>query len=203
MMSTGLKKAPDHLKNIHVMIVDNDQKIIAIIVRVLQCFGFRNIFEARDGFSAVETLRQHDIDLIITDWELLPLKQHDIYDLPSNPVVRSDQWSPVMPKDGACFVKYIRLSKYSPNPFVPVIMVTGLGLRGHIEYARDAGVNEIILKPLTIENLCERISMVIDRPRCFVTSASYKGPCRRRERAALKGQAERRKHDVKLFKHTA
>lgn len=203
----GIQKAPEYLKRIHVLVVDNDKKITAIIANVLKCFGFRNIYQAQDGFAAVDVMRENEVDLIITDWRLLPVSQkgkYDIYHLPSNPVVRSDQWSPAPPVDGASFVRYVRMSKYSPAPFVPVIMFIGLGIKDNIEYARDAGVNEIILKPFSIEDLCDRIRLIIDNPRCFVTSKKYKGPCRRREQLPLpKGMKERRKLDVILFKHSA
>src|ERR1700722_9302338 len=106
--------------------------------------------------------------LVVTDWELPPLDKDYRNGVPLNPVIRSDRWSPVPPKDGACFLRYIRSSKYSPGPFTPVIMMTGIGLRNYIEYARDSGVNEIVLKPFSMEDPCERIARIIDLPRVFV-----------------------------------
>ncbi len=195
------RTSTDYLRKIKVLVVDSDQRIIDLMVNVLQHLGFRDIFGARDGFRAVQTMRGHDIDLIITDWELRPFEEEHPLDLPPNPVIYSELWTPVPPEDGACLVKYIRASKYSPNPYVPVIMLTGLGLRDHIEYARDCGVNEIMLKPLSMERLCQRITAIIDAPRPFVTATAYQGPCRRRNPDPCFKGKERRRKDVKVFKH--
>lgn len=202
MMAKQARRQPEHLKKIHLLIVDNDQRIIEIIGSVLKYLGFSNVYGARDGFQAVERMRDHKIDMIITDWELQQLEEDFRLNLPDNPVIRSDIWLPVAPKDGACFVKYIRASKYSPNPYIPVIMMTGIGLRDGVEYARDAGVNEIVIKPISIENLCNRIIKIIESPRPFITSQQYKGPCRRSQ-TSPDYTPDRRKHDIKLFKHAS
>jgi two-component system, chemotaxis family, chemotaxis protein CheY len=131
---------------------------------------------------------------------LHPLKADALANLPENPHLRTERWLPVPPKDGACFVKYLRQSRYSPNPYISIIMVTGLGLQNNVEYARDAGVNEVILKPVSIETLCERITALIDDSRLFITASGYKGPCRRRKELPYAGE-ERRSHDIRLYKH--
>jgi len=189
-----------HLKNINILVADNDQKIVDLITGVLRYLGFKSVFAAADGFKAVNIMYQHPIDLVITDWELQPIDENYLADLPPNPVLRTERWSPAPPRDGASFVQYLRQSKYSPDPYVPIIMLTGLGLKNNIEYARDAGVNEIILKPISVEKFCDRIAKLIDDPRCFVTAKKYKGPCRRRKDAMISGK-NRRKQDVKLIKH--
>lgn len=197
----NLIKPPAHLKKIHVLVVDHDPRIRLLLSNVLKYFGFSNVFEAEDGFKAVKAMRNHDIDLIITDWELNTPISDAMAGLPTNPIFSSEQWLPAPPKSGATLIKYIRTSKYSPNPYISIIMFTGLGLRNRVEYARDLGVNEIILKPLSVENLCRRITAIIDSPRPFVLSEQYKGPCRRREEKPFPVANERRRRDIKIFKH--
>lgn len=189
-----------HLKNIHIMVADNDPKLISLLSSVLKYIGFKNIYSASDGFQAIHLMYQHEVDLIITDWELQPVDKNYKTDLPPNPILSTERWLPVPPKNGSCFVKYLRASKYSPDPYVPVIMMTGFGLQNNVEYARDVGVNEIIVRPISVEKLCGRISTLIDNPRCFITSGSYRGPCRRRRNMHRKA-TERRKLDIKVIRH--
>ena len=59
-------------------------------------------------------------------------------------------------------------------------MMTGHVERSRVEQARDAGVNEFILKPLTPTALVSRLEAVLQRPRAFVRLPSYFGPDRRR-----------------------
>ena len=63
-----------------------------------------------------------------------------------------------------------------------LIMITGHTERRRIEAARDTGVTEILLKPLTMGGLIHRIEQIILRPRPFVRCDSYFGPSRRRRK---------------------
>jgi CheY-like chemotaxis protein len=182
------------------LVVDQDARNAALMSNVLNTLGFSNVHAATNGFEAVDVIRDKKIDLVITDWDLnSPVS--GVEQIPDNPIVVSERWTPVPPSNGAYFVRYLRNSKYSPNPYIPVIMLTGMALRSNIEYARDSGVDEVLLKPVTAESLCSRISMVVDHNVPFVTSDGYKGPCRRRRQEPLNGAPDRRKKDIVLIKH--
>jgi DNA-binding response OmpR family regulator len=84
------------------------------------------------------------------------------------------------PMDGIAFAREVRNNAGSPNPYIPIIMVTGHTERRRIEQARDAGVTEIMAKPITAGNLFQRIGEIVERPRAFVKSLTYFGPDRRR-----------------------
>jgi CheY-like chemotaxis protein len=172
-----------------------------MVAKVLEQLGFPKhlITCVKDGYEGLRFLKKAQVDLIITDWELLPFGQ--VRHIVENSVVRSE-WGDFPPVNGASFVRCLRRSKYSPAPFVPVIMLTGPTLPNHILYARDAGVNEILMKPLLAEDLAERITEIIENPRDFVTSNSYRGPDRRRKKQPLpEGVPEdRRKHDRKIIR---
>jgi DNA-binding response OmpR family regulator len=47
--------------------------------------------------------------------------------------------------------------------------------------ARDVGVTEFLVKPITTQNLCARLAEIVERPRPFVRAESYFGPDRRRK----------------------
>ena len=46
--------------------------------------------------------------------------------------------------------------------------------------ARDAGVTEFIVKPITAKAVLDRLNAVIMKPRPFIKADGYIGPCRRR-----------------------
>jgi DNA-binding response OmpR family regulator len=85
------------------------------------------------------------------------------------------------PMNGIDFTKTVRTSGKSPNPFLPIIMITGHTEKHVVESARDAGVTEILAKPITAHNLYARIAEIVERPRAFVRCEGYFGPDRRRK----------------------
>ena len=86
----------------------------------------------------------------------------------------------MQPLDGIDFVRLLRNSPDSPNPMVPVIIVSGHSTAGKVGEARDAGANEFLVKPVTARGVIDRIQRVIENPRAFVRAEDYFGPDRRR-----------------------
>jgi two-component system chemotaxis response regulator CheY len=137
---------------LHFLMVDDNHHMRAIVGAILRSSGVRRLREAEDGAEALESLRHWPADIVIADFKMAPM-------------------------DGVEFVRQVRRSK---TPYLPVIMMTGFSDRSRICEARDAGVTEILAKPITARSLLERVESVILRPRPFVRSESYFGPCRRR-----------------------
>jgi DNA-binding NarL/FixJ family response regulator len=125
------------------------------LAEILKAVGVRHIFEASDGARGLQLMRDHEIDIVMTDLSMQPL-------------------------DGIDFVRLLRRSPDSPSQMCPVIMITGHSTTARVNEARDAGVNEFLAKPLTARGVVERISRVVDHPRPFVKTADYFGPDRRR-----------------------
>jgi DNA-binding response OmpR family regulator len=191
------------LKNMSILVLDNESRIAQMITDVLNKLGFpmSNLVRASDGFEGLEILRKRSVDIVIVDWELLPQKEY--LDLAENAVVRS-RWGDLPPVNGASFVKCLRCSPQSPNPFVPVLMLTAPTKVNHIMFARDAGVNEILVKPIVAEDLARRIVQIVEHPREFITCTEYRGPCRRRRQAGPPpGSSERRRKEVKIIRYQA
>ena len=84
------------------------------------------------------------------------------------------------PSSGIELTKRIRTASDSPNPFLPIIMVSGYSEVARVLKARDAGVNEFLAKPVSAHSIYTRIKMLIERPRTFVRSPAFVGPDRRR-----------------------
>ena len=77
------------------------------------------------------------------------------------------------------------------------VMITGHTERYRVEAARDAGVTEILAKPITAHNLFARITEILERPRAFVRCDGYFGPDRRRRQEAdMYGGPWRRADDL-------
>lgn len=182
------------LEKVHVLILDSSTQVTELFKKMLEEVGFTKVFIGNNGLQGVQILREIKINLIITDWELkIP-----------RPVEKLDDASTVheeiIPLSGIDFVKRLRHAPSSPSPFVSIIMLADAMEKIQVLSARDAGVNEICIKPLSAQQLFDKIMAVIDRPRIFVTAESYRGPCRRRKNELPKGQEERRKHEVRVIK---
>jgi DNA-binding response OmpR family regulator len=79
---------------------------------------------------------------------------------------------------------------------VPVVMVTARNKESDVNYARNAGVDEFVLRPFSTGALLRRVLEVRERRRDFVESGAYVGPCRRRRRVEDYGGPLRRVFDA-------
>ena len=143
------------LSSVHVLLVDDNPNMRAIVAAMLKSVGVGRLSEAEDGVVALELLRRAAIDIAIVDFRMKPM-------------------------DGAAFTRAVRSEGDSANPYLPVIMMTGHSEKSRVTEARDAGVTEFVAKPVKAQTLLTRIEAVILRPRPFVRSPSYFGPDRRR-----------------------
>jgi two-component system chemotaxis response regulator CheY len=143
------------LQSLNILLVDDNQHMRAITSAILQSAGIRKIKEVSDGAMALEALRDHAVDLAIVDFNMFPL-------------------------DGVEFTRLVRNSPDSANPYLPIIMMTGHSEKHRVVEARDAGVTEFVVKPITAKAVFDRIQAVILRPRPFVKTEDYFGPDRRR-----------------------
>lgn len=166
------------LSNITVLIVEEAQEMFEITRSVLQTFGINRIISAHDMRGGFRKFCNYNPDLVIVDW----LENIDISD-------KKDM------ADGLKLVQSIRRDPSSPNPYVPVIMMTGYTIRKNISLARDVGATEFIAKPFTADTICRKIEHIIERPRRFVKAPDFFGPDRRRQEITFDGY-ERRTDDL-------
>lgn len=141
--------------SLKILLVEDNQHMRSIVGAILKGSGIRNIREARDGAEGLEMLRQYPADIALVDFNMNPI-------------------------DGVEFTAMLRNSSDSANPYLPVVMITGHSERSRVMKARDSGVNEFVVKPLTARALLNRLDMVIMRPRPFIRCKTYFGPDRRR-----------------------
>ena len=138
-----------------IMLVDDNHHMRVLLTEILRAIGVKHVFEASDGAEALQIMRTHQVDVVITDLAMQPL-------------------------DGIDFVRLLRNSPDSPNQMAPVIMITGHSTSRRVSEARDAGVNEVLAKPVTARGVIERIGEIVEHPRPYIRSGDYFGPDRRR-----------------------
>jgi len=187
--------ATNKLEKIQVLVLDGSAHAADLLRDVFLKLGFMNIQVVSDGYEGAQAMKKKPVHLVITDWELRVRKKPKISD--TSPPSDKD----ILPLSGTEFVRRLRQSPHSPNPFVPVVMVVNHDAEENAALARDAGVNEIITKPLQADELCARLMQLIDDRRHFITAENYKGPCRRRAANPLgEGVVERRQRQVRLVR---
>ncbi|MHC3127211.1 chemotaxis protein CheY [Brevundimonas sp. GN22] len=143
------------LGTLHLLLVDDNANMRSIVAAMLKSIGIGRLSEAEDGTQALEILREQAIDIAIVDFRMQPM-------------------------DGVQFTRSIRWDEDSPNPYLPIVMMTGHSELFRVTDARDAGVNEFVAKPVMIQALMKRLEAIILRPRPFVRSDDFFGPDRRR-----------------------
>jgi len=89
------------------------------------------------------------------------------------------------------FVTFLRKNASGSTKELPVIMVTNRLSAEDIFAIRDAGVNEIAVKPCSIAQILQRVEAVASSPRQFVWSADFVGPDRRRREHNFAGPERR------------
>ncbi|HEX4117748.1 MAG TPA: response regulator [Rhizomicrobium sp.] len=153
---TAKSAVPGGLDRIKVLVVEDKQHMRALLRALLNALGVQHIYEAIHGEHGLEVLRNKRCDLILTDMSMEPM-------------------------DGLEFTRRVRALERKHNPTMPIIMVSGHTERERVEAARDAGVSEFLVKPITLQNLTLRLAEVMERPRRFVNTPTYSGPDRRRK----------------------
>ncbi len=155
-----------NLEKLRFLVVDDRQPMRHLMRILLGTLGAKQIVEARDGNAAFQEVKEGNIDIVIVDWEM------------EN-------------GNGIDFIRMTRTAKDSPNPFLPIIMMTGYTELKRIVEARDAGVTEFLAKPITARSLAKRLVAIIESPRPFVRTKTYFGPDRRRKNEPFSGPERR------------
>jgi two-component system chemotaxis response regulator CheY len=119
-----------------VLIVDDYKTMLRIVGNLLKQLGFSNIDEATDGGSALQKLRTKKFGLVISDWNMEPMT-------------------------GLQLLKEVRTdTKLKETPF---IMVTAESKTENVVAAKEAGVNNYIVKPFNADTLKTKIESVLGK----------------------------------------
>lgn len=117
-----------------ILVVDDFGTMIRIIRHFLKHLGFCDVDDASDGAEALEMLRRKRYGLVISDWNMEPMTGYELLEQ-----VREDQ-------------------QLAPVPF---IMVTAESRTSNVIAAKNAGVDNYIVKPFNAATLRGKIETVL------------------------------------------
>jgi two-component system, chemotaxis family, chemotaxis protein CheY len=154
------------LASLKVCIVDADSQMRQMIRDALTGMGISQIRECADSGMAQQLIGEFKPDLCIFDWSTGPL-------------------------DPITFIKTLRARESGQGtPMQLIMMMANANTRRVIE-ARNAGVDEFLVKPISLRALHGRLLTLVENPRVFVRTPTYVGPDRRRQDRPFAG-ADRR-----------
>ena len=152
---------------LNVLIIDDSDHMLTIVRRLLGSMRVGSARLAADAAEAFEMIKVEVPDLIIVDWNMIPL-------------------------DGTDFIRLVRRDESGPCSDTPILLLTAHTEPHRVRAARDAGVNHVLAKPVSFKTLYRAIATIIEDERPFVRCDVYVGPDRRWKKGAPV-EAERRK----------
>ena len=120
--------------NMNILIVDDYKTMLRIIRNLLKQLGFNNVDEATDGSMALQKLSDKDYGLVISDWNMEPMT-------------------------GIQLLREVRADSKLKN--LPFIMITAESKTENVVAAKEAGVNNYIVKPFNAATLKTKLSSVL------------------------------------------
>ncbi|MBL6933142.1 MAG: response regulator [Rhodospirillales bacterium] len=144
------------LSKLDVLIVDQNQHMLSILRTALHELGIVNLRDTHDPEQAFQLFRDQPPDLVFSDW--------------------------VPGRDELKFLNKVRDPKQSPNPFVPIIIVTAYSEKPNVLAARDLGMTEFLAAPVSVKAIYNHICSVIRDDRPFIKDTRFFGPDRRRQK---------------------
>lgn len=121
-------------KSINVLVVDDYKSMVRIVRGMLNQLGFVNVDDAPDGAAAMALLKEKKYGLVLSDWNMQPVT-------------------------GLELLKQVRAEeKTRATPFV---MVTAEAKVENVIAARQAGVNNYVIKPFTLAVLKQKLTSVV------------------------------------------
>ena len=145
------KEIASLIAGLSVLVVDDNQYMRKMVRNLLVNCGIKDIYEAPDGITALDTIRTVGPDVVLLDWEM-PLLS------------------------GAELVRIVRSPGVFPMPDVPIIMLSGYGERWRVMEAMRLGVNEYLVKPVSARAIYDRLVSIFAHPRPLVQLGDYYGP---------------------------
>jgi two-component system chemotaxis response regulator CheY len=120
-----------------ILVVDDYNTMIRIIRNLLRQLGFMNVDDAPDGSIALSKMQIKRYSLVISDWNMEPMTGYEL-------------------------LKQVRAD---PSlALTPFIMVTAESKTENVIAAKQAGVNNYIVKPFNADTLKNKIDAVFLTP---------------------------------------
>ena len=121
-------------KSMNVLVVDDYKSMVRIVRGMLNQLGFVNVDDAPDGAAAMALLKEKDYGLVLSDWNMQPVT-------------------------GLELLKQVRAEERTKKP--PSAIVTAAANFENVIAARQAGVNNYVIKPFTLAVLKQKLTSVM------------------------------------------
>ena len=124
--------------NLHVLVIDDEEFIRKLIVRLLYEMGVSDLIEAKDGAEALGLVKQmrKKVDIIICDLEMPNMS-------------------------GLEFVHHLRNDPDVAVPDTPVLILTGHSQEENVQGAVELGIHGFLTKPISKGLLEKRIASAL------------------------------------------
>jgi CheY-like chemotaxis protein len=126
-----------------IVCLDDQDNMLRLLRTLLAAGGMRNVETFADAGDALRHLEAWPCDVAICDLQMKPL-------------------------DGLGFTRRLRAHDSARLQALPVILLTGHAEPERVRAARDAGVDDVLVKPISVGELQARISRVLSRRRAAV-----------------------------------
>ena len=118
------------------LVVDDNAYARAISAQNFRKLGVGKIVEASGGAEAILLLMHSKFDLMLMDWYMPDVS-------------------------GAGLMMVLRDVRFGPARTMPVILMTAYASRDNIARARELGVNEVLVKPFSTDQLGTALGRIL------------------------------------------
>jgi len=175
MRSAQKRDKADNFSKLEVLIVEDSIFIADLLTTSLHTLGVKKVFVAHNVSECKKIILQQDslktvknVDVIITEWLMPDSKGSDL-------------------------IKWIREHEADTIKFLPIIVCSAYFNEGLVAQCRDMGVTDILAKPVSAEELANRLLHIVYHPRTYIETEKFFGPDRRRQNKDFSGEDRRQK----------
>lgn len=123
-------------KDVAILVVEDSFNIRSAMVRFLRENGYTTVHTAGDGQEALGVLRNEQVDLVVSDWDMPNVSGLDLLK---------------------------RVRSMAPTKGIPFLMVTMKGTKQEILDAIQAGVSDYMVKPFSAQTLINKVNKILSK----------------------------------------
>ena len=144
----------DGLAGVNVIVVEPNAELRGTICEGLRTYGLADARPATSLAALKKEVTNTIVDLVVCDMD------HDTEGVTK-------------------FIRSIRHGKLGMNPYLVAVATTSIPTESRFRTIIDAGVDAVVIKPLSVSSITDRINFLARQRKSFVVSAHYIGPDRR------------------------
>lgn len=166
------------LRNLRVLIVGGRPHAVTTLRTAFGLIGMGNVDAVQEPQRALQYLRERACDAVFCDEETGEV-------------------------DGLSFALAARKAPGVLNPMLPIFLVCGAPKRRQVEGARDDGLTDVLVRPISASTIVRKLRAAVQAPRPFILAGGFFGPDRRSSGRNRFFGTDRRKRTPKKLKVTA